>query len=308
MASPVDLTGARPGPSPPATCRAARPRSPDPARCSRRRPGTASSRRCRPAAPTGAAGRGGAGPGTPTGRRRRRPGRSDATRPGPRAPGASGSGGSGSSRRRCGSPRRQGAGGPVGRRDLLGRPVEDPRGISPLLADRDHPALGVGHLLGGPAQELPPVGRRVLLLVVVVARLAAVVVPRVPAVAVAAPGPVFRVERLLQVLAGIVGRPRACTGAGRRALQPRERGQDLDNIGEKTTNLACSPGFPASGLLETRLRPPDSGRPIREGLSRARNPEINAPYGESACRRSGRAAQLMRPGTRTSPGRTSGDQ
>jgi hypothetical protein len=60
------------------------------------------------------------------------------------------------------------------------------RGESPRLANRDHPALGGGHLLGRPPEELPPVRRRVLLLVDVVARLTAVVVPRVSAVAVAA--------------------------------------------------------------------------------------------------------------------------
>jgi hypothetical protein len=120
------------------------------------------------------------------------------------------------------------AGIPVGRGDLLRRPVEDPRGVTPLLPDRDHPALGIRHLLGGPAQELPPVRRRVLLRVLVVAaRLAAVVVPRIPPVA--APGTGFRVERLLQLLAGIVRRPRAGS-AGRRALQPRERGQDLPEV------------------------------------------------------------------------------
>ena len=187
----VLLTSPAPAPSPSATSRAPRPRSPDPAGCSHRRPGTASSRRSRPAAPTGAAGRGGVRRDTPTGRRRRRPGRSDATRPGPRGPGASATGWRGNARRRCGSPRREAAGGPVGRRDLLRRPIEVPRGIPALLAECDHSPLGVGHLLGRPAQELPPVRRRILLLLV--ARLAAVVIPRIPSISVAAPGPVFRV-------------------------------------------------------------------------------------------------------------------
>jgi hypothetical protein len=41
--------------------------------------------------------------------------------------------------------------------------------------------------------------------------------------------PVLRVERLLRLLAGIVDRPR--TGAaGRPALQPGERGEDLPQV------------------------------------------------------------------------------
>ena len=42
---------------------------------------------------------------------------------------------------------------------------------------------------------------------------------------------------------------------------------------QKTTILAWSTGFAAWKLLETRLRPPDSRRPIRERLSRTRNTE-----------------------------------
>ena len=41
---------------------------------------------------------------------------------------------------------------------------------------------------------------------------------------------------------------------------------------KKTTNLVRSPEFPASELLETRLGLPDSRRPMRERLSRTRNP------------------------------------
>jgi hypothetical protein len=68
-----------------------------------------------------------------------------------------------------------------------GRPGRPPRPAAassrgsardiPLLAGGDPPPLGIGHQLGRPAQELPPVRRRALLFLLVAARLAAVVVP-----------------------------------------------------------------------------------------------------------------------------------
>ena len=56
----------------------------------------------------------------------------------------------------------------VGRPHLLVVPVDDLRRIVLPLAERDHQALGVGDLLGGPAEELPAVGRGMPLVVEVV--------------------------------------------------------------------------------------------------------------------------------------------
>src|SRR3954466_7423241 len=49
-----------------------------------------------------------------------------------------------------------------------------------------------------------------------------------------------------------------------------------DSNGAKTTNLARSPGFAGSELLETRLRPSDSRRPIRDRLSRTETRGIDS--------------------------------
>ena len=50
---------------------------------------------------------------------------------------------------------------------------------------------------------------------------------------------------------------------------------------KKTTNLVLSPGLPASSLLETRLRPVESRRPIREWLSRTQTPRNRVAATES---------------------------
>jgi hypothetical protein len=94
---------------------------------------------------------------------------------------------------------------PVGRRDLLGRPLHDLRGQPLLLAEAEARSLGVRDLLAGPAQELPPIPGRVLVGLLLLGR-------RLPGIAPIRPvrrpgrGSPFRVERLLDELARVVAR------------------------------------------------------------------------------------------------------
>ena len=158
-------------------------------------------------------------------------------------------------RRRSGNrlPRGVRVGRPVGRGDLLGRPVEDPRREPPPPADRDHPPLGIGHLLGRPSQQLAAVDRRVLVLpVLVAAGLAAVVVAGIPPIA--APGPASRVGRFLALSARVM-RP-----AGRPARRTA-RSPTAPTAGPRATPAAAG-GRPAgSRPTEPRTAGPARRRP-----------------------------------------------
>jgi hypothetical protein len=126
---------------------------------------------------------------------------------------------------------------PVGRGDLVRRPIDDLRlQAVPLAVAEDGPHR-VGLLLPGPPEELPPVGRRVR--IVVGRGLPGVSPVRFP------PDPdrgaPFRVKRLLQVLARVVG-----LGAGDRpGRRPRARGRDLQagQQGQDPTEV-LGPGEP----------------------------------------------------------------